>query len=140
MIRPPPRSTTTDTLCPYTTLFRAQRPRHVDLARVLAREFRCDDVIGRVALVGPVDQRREEIVFRVIGRRLRGDTERSIEGIGPGAAAAMHHAGRQEQARILLDPEAPAELRRLPFETGSAARRERECPSVSSPGVAGSLK
>src|SRR3546814_17452439 len=93
MIRPPPRSTTTDTLCPYTTLFRAQRPRHVDLARVLAREFRCDDVIGRVALVGPVDQRREEIGFRVIGRRLRGDTERSIKGIGTGSAAAMHHAG-----------------------------------------------
>src|SRR3546814_14490203 len=31
MIRRPPRSTRTDTLFPYTTLFRSQRHRHVEL-------------------------------------------------------------------------------------------------------------
>src|SRR3546814_5350735 len=30
MIRRPPRSTRTDTLCPYTTLFRSERPRSGD--------------------------------------------------------------------------------------------------------------
>src|SRR3546814_1062749 len=34
MIRRPPRSTRTDTLCPYTTLFRSQRPGLVDDERV----------------------------------------------------------------------------------------------------------
>src|SRR3546814_7418646 len=39
MIRRPPRSTRTDTLFPYTTLFRSRRDRFAPLARKLARGF-----------------------------------------------------------------------------------------------------
>src|SRR3546814_4684476 len=34
MIRRPPRSTRTDTLCPYTTLFRSLCGKHVDLSQI----------------------------------------------------------------------------------------------------------
>src|SRR3546814_18767459 len=35
MIRPPPRSTRTDTLFPYTTLFRANEPRYLKLPDIM---------------------------------------------------------------------------------------------------------
>src|SRR3546814_18900389 len=49
MIRRPPRSTRTDTLFPYTTLFRSALP-----YRVLARKYRpqsFDELIGQDAMV-----------------------------------------------------------------------------------------
>src|SRR3546814_8927580 len=40
MIRRPPRSTRTDTLCPYTTLFRSNSPQRVILQRKLSLSLR----------------------------------------------------------------------------------------------------
>src|SRR3546814_4094687 len=51
MIRRPPRSTRTDTLVPYTTLFRS-RPDHVEPGVVLQRR-----AAGEVALADPVEVR-----------------------------------------------------------------------------------
>src|SRR3546814_2411061 len=66
MIRRPPRSTRTDTLCPYTTLFRSGR-RHAPLAapRPPERQVRAE----RAARVGrPAPQRRVEEGFVDRGR------------------------------------------------------------------------
>src|SRR3546814_2164437 len=91
MIRRPPRSTRTDTLFPYTTLFRSNRSIGVAQAAVDFRQFilafdldaEMLDAFGRMA-VGrdrKVDARIIEHPFRVVGlhhRRLAGE-QRGIE-------------------------------------------------------------
>src|SRR3546814_9315191 len=63
MIRRPPRSTRTDTLLPYTTLFRSEQPDHVDEVPVPGRRLEAEVVIRlEVAGAGPeeADDRSEE--------------------------------------------------------------------------------
>src|SRR3546814_6249971 len=69
MIRRPPRSTRTDTLFPYTTLFRSQRlldRQHFRIARRLTQEFddRYERIVGMmqqmIALADCRKQRSEE--------------------------------------------------------------------------------
>src|SRR3546814_10610218 len=66
MIRRPPRSTRTDTLFPYTTLFRSRRPRRVALKK---ERGSTRDVRGREAR--PVEDR--ELVSGVLRQRRRED-------------------------------------------------------------------
>ena len=64
-------------------------------------------------------------MLRIVGRRSWWDAERGVEGVGAGAAAAMHHAGREEQARAVREIAAAAKLRRLPLiECDRLARRD----------------
>src|SRR3546814_5206206 len=49
MIRRPPRSTRTDTLFPYTTLFRSAEPAAADLGRLRRRGDRSSDRIARLS-------------------------------------------------------------------------------------------
>src|SRR3546814_1584553 len=57
MIRRPPRSTRTDTLFPYTTLFRSVQAR-LRLCRGRPEERRCDAADGRDAAEGRAAERR----------------------------------------------------------------------------------
>src|SRR3546814_8056567 len=71
MIRRPPRSTRTDTLFPYTTLFRSRRP-SLDLLRAGLRhvELRDDTEVGNGALWLPgVPTHAVTSVFRQVGDR-----------------------------------------------------------------------
>src|SRR3546814_11071792 len=120
MIRRPPRSTRTDTLFPYTTLFRSVRPRPD--AEVLLpaegddqlplREGADQPALPRRARAAPLSQRRGAL-HRL--QALRGDLP------GPGD----HHRGRAACRRI-----APQ------HEIGRASCRERGWQYVSIPVVA----
>src|SRR3546814_6233990 len=69
MMRRPPRSTRTDTLVPYTTLFRSTRPATVRLARA-ARRGRCAAGVRGAA---------KRLAFRAAGRSGRSPGPRSEE-------------------------------------------------------------
>src|SRR3546814_4830459 len=58
MIRRPPRSTRTDTLCPYTTLFRSDRDRQVDEHRQPEGEQQ-----NRPIAVRHAEQGEEALIF-----------------------------------------------------------------------------
>src|SRR3546814_11474195 len=106
MIRRPPRSTRTDTLFPYTTLFRSVLQRlRVGLA--IARQRGLDVVdAGRGAVVGPGRDRLE--VLGVVARRQRTDqvmdllvTEQRIAlGLRP---VVKHEAGHPHAGLVELD-------------------------------------
>src|SRR3546814_14996720 len=89
MIRRPPRSTRTDTLFPYTTLFRSERfLRGPDLVAILARR----DVLG------PCFQRGFEQRVGVARARRIGDEAHPIEAVADRArraeiAAVLRHRG-----------------------------------------------
>src|SRR3546814_18272190 len=61
MIRRPPRSTRTDTLFPYTTLFRSQgdRPRNVGVDRVVEAEGLAENGADDLADVGTGEVQRD---------------------------------------------------------------------------------
>src|SRR3546814_19758514 len=112
MIRRPPRSTRTDTLCPYTTLFRSGR-RHAPLAapRPPERQVRAE----RAARVGrPAPQRRVEegFVDRGRGANQGAHLADQIGGIGretgqrvpPGDGHAGHGATRRAMWTATIPP------------------------------------
>src|SRR3546814_7904274 len=73
MIRPPPRSTRTDTLFPYTTLFRSRLPQPSDLARLHGRDrHRHVLVDGAAAPDAPAAVRLAGDRHRLGARRARG--------------------------------------------------------------------
>src|SRR3546814_2846897 len=66
MIRRPPRSTRTDTLCPYTTLFRSLE--HIGAGESLAQIAELDhehDLMDDLLVVSGIRQRREDDRLRV---------------------------------------------------------------------------
>src|SRR3546814_11032437 len=60
MIRRPPRSTRTDTLFPYTTLFRSLQRRGIEIAHRLHHGLRIADSHDAIAKLGRAGQRSEE--------------------------------------------------------------------------------
>src|SRR3546814_4023797 len=84
LIRRPPRSTRTDTLFPYTTLFRSRSPGRARVDRV--RRVRRVDRVGRVDGVGRV--------HRGGGRNDRG---RPTRGAVPDDAERVAARGRSEE-------------------------------------------
>src|SRR3546814_2207535 len=67
MIRRPPRSTRTDTLFPYTTLFRSRQPEH---GVVLAEEAVGDPAAQQREEVRPYDEDLEDVLRRALAHRL----------------------------------------------------------------------
>src|SRR3546814_2278551 len=67
MIRRPPRSTRTDTLFPYTTLFRSRQPEH---GVVLAEEAVGDPAAQQREEVHPDDEDMEDVLRRALAHRL----------------------------------------------------------------------
>jgi hypothetical protein len=65
----------------------AERALHVDPAGFTTREPRRDDAIRRLAPIGPLDQRGEQVVLRIFARWPRRDAEGAVEGIGAGDRA-----------------------------------------------------
>src|SRR3546814_15001110 len=89
MIRRPPRSTRTDTLFPYTTLFRSE-----DLARALVRAYErrsLDDETSRRAVVEDARLCVEAAIGEPVGQH--GNAKRGPIGIRPPAVA--ENAGHQ---------------------------------------------
>src|SRR3546814_20063150 len=69
MIRRPPRSTRTDTLFPYTTLFRSDQPapvRRHEVDRVGGHHLRGDDEIALVLAILVVDEDEHAAVLRLV--------------------------------------------------------------------------
>src|SRR3546814_19584885 len=104
MIRRPPRSTRTDTLCPYTTLFRSRAALHLlaaefDLGRAadIAREHARDRRAGRQLDIGEVAAvpflvARARDAERDPGDGRKGGEGRGSEG-GAGDPGAVRVAG-----------------------------------------------
>src|SRR3546814_19927421 len=125
-IRRPPRSTRTDTLFPYTTLFRSRRSRRSTVLRGLSLAF-------PVRLLGarPLELR----THRGGDHRLRGDDGGDILRYGRGdraspvAAAAgefcHRHALRMRDKTLIWRPGTPNSKK-----NGRAACRERVLPEV----------
>src|SRR3546814_15874482 len=117
MIRRPPRSTRTDTLFPYTTLFRSMLPPAVGASRAeqlfAARRARVPSV------------RRP--LLRVDHPLLPG-----VGGTGEGAAGVSRPAGGAPAGGRVPDrlPEPAARAPARPPETGRASGRERGCQIV----------
>src|SRR3546814_13943827 len=88
MIRRPPRSTRTDTLFPYTTLFRSVEPR----AHLLARTRAGEESVGRHQ---PVATRFGHLAGEALDpvAALQLVVERHDPAFALGAAAAMTHVG-----------------------------------------------
>src|SRR3546814_11316270 len=96
MIRRPPRSTRTDTLFPYTTLFRSFAPETgAEVGQRIALNLRVDGrrgvgipvraviaVDAQIELAILVQQRDRNVIFRAVGE-------------GP-----FRHAGRSEERRV----------------------------------------
>src|SRR3546814_18144800 len=119
MIRRPPRSTRTDTLFPYTTLFRSHRT--ADLLEV-AREHR------------PVERRRLRPEAVAAARRVLGHPLREVDEHFLGVLLASDEAAVDRRHRA---PEFARAL--VPKEIGRASCRERVCQDVSISVVAVSL-
>src|SRR3546814_16284791 len=112
MIRRPPRSTRTDTLFPYTTLFRSDRA-----------EDACEiaDFLGNqeVALHEALDVQQAGVRVEAHARR---DLLLHVEGEAlVGAAGAIVHVAAQGPQEL---------LRLLEVEVGSASGRDSVCQSV----------
>src|SRR3546814_12032608 len=79
MLRRPPRSTRTDTLCPYTTLFRADEREGFELGDMLRRELAAREELLEArgegdALSVPVRRRGEDVFGQIV--RDGGEAER----------------------------------------------------------------
>src|SRR3546814_17072134 len=114
MIRRPPRSTRTDTLFPYTTLFRSHRNRHriaaageADAAVGRAGDARLgraraeQGLAARVGGVGEVDE--------IVDDRAQLHRDRRAIRIGEGVAARLD--GESPRALYLIEPIAGASCR-----------------------------
>src|SRR3546814_3908062 len=95
MMRRSPRSTRTDTLFPYTTLFRAPRDPHCRLVRFLARPVR--QRLG-VEQQDRIDIRRIiEFVAALLAERDRGEAHRL------GVGRALGDRGSEDRTRTRLN-------------------------------------
>src|SRR3546814_15480997 len=113
MIRPPPRSTRTDTLFPYTTLFRSLIPRF--FARRLFRGGL--RLFLRLLLLENPDQ----FLLALVGKLLFGRREHLLLFLVDMVEIAILHRP---------EPRQPAGRGKVHLEIGSASCRERVCQYV----------
>src|SRR3546814_8656238 len=95
MIRRPPRSTRTDTLFPYTTLFRSARQRanlsvvtHAHVDKIMIEGSRAIGVEARISGEKRIFRTRREVLL--CAGTLLSPTMLMRSGIGPGAELAAH--------------------------------------------------
>src|SRR3546814_18729222 len=104
MIRRPPRSTRTDTLCPYTTLFRSL---------VTSADSRNPTEIVAVLQGGPLDQARLvgsfqqntnadslNVRFNLLSLPKKGGSQQISAGIGDLKTERLNYARRSDEARV----------------------------------------
>src|SRR3546814_18737784 len=130
MLRRPPRSTRTDTLLPYTTLFRSVRP-----ARGARIEWQ--EGGGDLRRHREEEQRQANVV----------DVGQPQAQGAPLGDCGLHHAdragaqlGRQRAQALGQVLRMVVEPRRRASETGRASWRDSVCPYVSPPVGAGAVK
>src|SRR3546814_20434850 len=111
MIRPPPRSTRTDTLVPYTSLFRSRRMRRGADARDLLADECVDD--GRLARVGRADD---------------GDKAAAVGHLSCPSSSVSNAAAAAFSADCLLAPSASARASLPPL---TATRKRGACTGPS---------
>src|SRR3546814_17989697 len=121
MIRRPPRSTRTDTLFPYTTLFRSE------------------GVVARVEVLAPLQQQRR-YPRRVIAVEAPGQAEKGVAGAGPLDHLQAQPAAGAAHGRLPCGVDAPSKTGQGGGEIGRASWRARLCPYVLNSVVALSLK
>src|SRR3546814_1373657 len=100
MIRRPPRSTRTDTLFPYTTLFRSLGGAH---HHAPGAEAALDVVVQGAALA---QRHADHLLLGLVGRladRLRHLAYLAVAVADPAAAVADHHQGGEAEAPAALD-------------------------------------
>src|SRR3546814_10347504 len=112
MIRRPPRSTRTDTLFPYTTLFRSDRRSRTLPRRLSARIFRRDAPayharLGADARTAAADRRRADDCARHAQPARGARTDGRIDA-RDGDRAAAHHT-RPRPRRAIYRPRARSE-------------------------------
>src|SRR3546814_14159188 len=104
MIRRPPRSTRTDTLFPYTTLFRSPVELHlrVDLGIALDLvDVAVEDAAIAVAGIGEVEARRERHVSAQMRRILHAGAELVVRRLRQLVALDVHgNAGDRKSTRL----------------------------------------
>src|SRR3546814_11076451 len=105
MIRRPPRSTRTDTLFPYTTLFRSHRRLRARHARGNRHAERDRDVAPPAAIRPPVFERRlfgGLLLLPLVGddgRRHLGRLYRGGRAVGPHGRRPLSHATADDRQR-----------------------------------------
>src|SRR3546814_20334090 len=101
MIRRPPRSTRTDTLFPYTTLFRSQESQAIDI--LVAVEFGHADLeigIGRVEVRLVLERDR---IDRLVARQDEARATDADRHLGLGATPAPEAIGFDRPRRLGID-------------------------------------
>src|SRR3546814_18792636 len=134
MIRRPPVSTRTDTLFPYTTLFRSLERQLLDLVEVDA------PVVPAHAVLHGVEPLAGEVRLGAVGEMTAGGerhAEDGIAGLQQGEQDAL--IGLRARMRLHVDELAVEKLARA-REIGRASCRERVCQYVLISGVAVVLK
>src|SRR3546814_16703415 len=97
MIRLPPRSTRTDTLFPYTTLFRSHAAG--DRPRLVARAPEAVEAVGALDRAAGILRDPQAVRFGAVEREKNGRAERHISGVGGDAdAPGDRHAERAQRA------------------------------------------
>src|SRR3546814_20550815 len=101
MIRRPPRSTRTDTLCPYTTLFRSKFPP----LKERARRDKFDRGGGYLSLIHAalatvLDEATSALQGPDPGRNVGGEMRRADEIVRIAAKAFMHTPGDRKSTRL----------------------------------------
>src|SRR3546814_6170891 len=80
MIRPPPRSTRTDTLFPYTTLFRSRIPRHLEVGEGGSRDAgQSIETVDFALIVDLIVEECADFSAAPLGRGVRHHGDRSEE-------------------------------------------------------------
>src|SRR3546814_18848108 len=121
MIRRPPRSTRTDTLFPYTTLFRSSQFRRYVVPEGTVQRQRLEGSGGAAGLGGHVAPRRQALPRPQVGDRLRPDVRTELQ---HGRQRAGRPPARLRPGRV------PPALRRHELRRTEERREGKECVST----------
>src|SRR3546814_17880883 len=122
MLRRPPRSTRTDTLFPYTTLFRSSRPLYPRRAPGASLPLGFEAM--RAYLRGMATCLTDRALIRLTGEAVRG----FLQGLVTSDVAALY--SEEPRWTAFLTPPGKAQFDSLVWTIGRASDRERLCKYV----------